>query len=182
MTVTQGEGAQSRSDTDTLTVTVTSIQTTGPRGANNTEREALKLTFGEAVGEFLIGQIIIKFPDGLTRAIVPYTVNNETNVREMHLTGDHDLANLGKLGTFIHEAAHIWQRNTELDFTKEKPMGITIILSANSSPLSLNVEEYAQAVQEWFIANYAYTHGLIGDGPGQVPASFFLGPHLTFRS
>ena len=94
LTVTQGEGDQSRSHTDTLTVTVTSIQTTGPRGANNTEREALKLTFGEAVGEFLIGQIIIKFPDGLTRAIVPYTVNNETNVREMHLTGDHDLANL----------------------------------------------------------------------------------------
>ena len=130
------------------------------------------------MGEFLIGRIRIKFPDGLTRAIVPYTVNNERNVREMHLTGDYDLAKLGKLATFIHEATHIWQRNTLLyqrpalmpDGTRDYEYTLSQLGS-----LDLNVEEHGLAVQEWFVANYAYTHGLIGDGPGQSSASYVWG-------
>ena len=44
--------------------------------------------------------------------------------------------------------------------------------------LDLNVEEHGLAVQEWFIANYAYTHGLIGDGPGQFSADYVWGGSL----
>ncbi len=178
LTVTEGEGEQSRSNTDTLTVTVTSIQTTGPRGVNHIEGQALKLTFGEDVGEFLIGQIIIKFPDGLKRARVPtLDERGNTNVTEIDLKGDHDLAKLGKLGTFIHEATHIWQRNTGLHQEGVGGRDYEYTLDQLLS-LDLKVEKHAHAVQGWFIANYAYTHGSIGDGPGQFPASFVWGDSL----
>ena len=147
------------------------------RPVEGQEITALILTFGEDVGKFLIGRIKIKIVDDLpVRARVPYRVNGKRNVSEMHLRRDYNDQNLGWLGMFIHEATHIWQKNTLLH--QGRADGDYEYTLDQLHSLNLNQEEHASAVQQWFIANYAYTHGLIGDGPGQVPASFVWGDSL----
>ena len=145
------------------------------RSVEGPEIAALILTFGEDVGEFLIGRINIEFPEGLTKARVPDKVNGKRNVSEIHLPEDYNSAKLGDLGTFIHEATHIWQKNTLLH--QGRADGDYEYTLDQLHSLNLNQEEHASAVQQWFIANYAYAHGLIGNSPGQARANFvWTGP------
>ena len=166
LTVTQGEGDQSRSDTDTLTVTVTSNE---PRGVNNIEREALIYTFGDEVGKELAGLIEIRFDEDVESASVPLVVDGDVNVSRIKFNPAYNDDSRFWLGIFIHEAAHIWQQNTKLylehgdrlyDYTLDQ-----------LQRLDLNREEHADAVRHWFVVNYAYTNGIIGEGPGKLLAS-----------
>ena len=150
------------------------------RSVEGPEIAALILTFGEDVGEFLIGRIKIKIVDDLpVRARVPYRVNGKRNVSEIHLRGDYNDQDLGWLGMFIHEATHIWQKNTGLhqgtSWLPDRSRRDYEYTLDQLHSLNLNQEEHALAVQEWFIANYAYTYGLIGDAPGQALARFVWG-------
>ena len=172
MTVTQGEGDQSRSHTDTLTVTVTSIE---PRGVNNIEREALIYTFGDAVGEELAGLIDIRFDEDVVSGQIPNTVNGDRNVSRIEFNPAHNTGSVFWLGIFIHEATHIWQRNTGLNLGRAYG-DYTYTLDQLHS-LTLNKEEHALAVQDWFTAHYAYTNG-IGNGPGKLSADSAWGGSL----
>ena len=112
------------------------------------------------MGKFLIDRINIKSPEGLTRAIVPDRVNGKRNVSEIHLPGDYNSAKLGNLGTFIHEATHIWQRNTLLHQAGRGGEDYDYSYQQLSS-LNLKVEEHAEAVREWFYVSYGRSKGLI---------------------
>ena len=173
LTVTKGEGDQSRSDTDTLTVTVTSIE---PRCVNNIERQALIYTFGTDVGEELAGLIDIRFNENVASGRIPHYVDGEMNLRRIEFNPAHNTGSIFWLGIFIHEATHIWQRNTGLH--RGRADGDYTYTLDQLHSLDLNLEEHALAVQQWFVANYAYTNGLTGDGPGKLSAKFVWGEPL----
>ena len=139
------------------------VDPTGLRAVNNIERGALIFTFGWEVGEYLASRINIEFPDDLTKGgIVLYRVDGKKNVNEIHLHKDYDLSTKNRLywlGIFIHEATHIWQRNTG------RHQGGTGGVDYNYNPsqlaaLNLKVEEHAQAVQDWFTASYGVSKNL----------------------
>ena len=179
LTVTKGEGEQSRSDTDTLTVTVTSIE---PRGVNNVERQALKLTFGTDVGEELAGLIEIRFNENVVTGRIPHYVDfdgdgvKEMNDRRIEFNTTHNTGSVFWLGNFIHEATHIWQRNTGLH--RGRADGDYNYTLDQLLSLDLNLEEHALAVEVWFVSNYAYTNGIIGDGPGKLSTRYVWGGTL----
>ena len=172
LTVTQGEGDQMMSDTDTLTVTVTSVE---PRGVNNIERQALIYTFGDDVGEELAGLIEIRFNENVASGRVPKTVDDKINVSRIEFNPTHNTGKIFWLGIFIHEATHIWQRNTGLHLGRAD--GDYTYTLDQLHCLNFNLEEHALAVQDWFTAHYAYTNG-IGDGPGKLSASSAWGGSL----
>ena len=63
------------------------------------------------------------------------------------------------LGCFIHEAVHIWQRNTGLH--QEGEGGTNYEYYDEQLPdLELQVEEHAEAVKDWFIVQYGIKTGL----------------------
>ena len=95
---------------------------------------------------------------------------------EIELVSDYNPYNVADLGNFIHEATHIWQRSTGL-YQGEANGDYQYTLDQLHS-LNLNKEEHARAVQNWFVANYAYKRALIGDGPGQVDSSYVWGMAL----
>ena len=179
LTVTEGEGEQSRSNTDTLTVTVTSIE---PRCVNSVEKQALIYTFGTDVGEELAGLIEIRFNENVETGRIPHYVDfdgdgvKEMNDRRIEFNTTHNTGSVFWLGNFIHEATHIWQRNTGLHrgrANNDYNYTLDQLLSLN-----LNLEEHALAVEVWFAANYAYTNGPIGDGPGQLSTDLAWGGSL----
>ena len=141
---------------------------TGFRSVNDIETDALKFTFGEEVGNWLIGTIKIKIdPDLLRRgyfAVVEDRVNGEFNQTQMKLRPDYSVENLWWLGVFIHEASHIWQRNTGCNRTGETDYRYT---RSQLPTLRLGKEEHASAVQHWFYVKYGIENRLIG-APYQV--------------
>ena len=179
LTVTEGEGEQSRSNTDTLTVTVTSIE---PRGVNSVEKQALIYTFGTDVGEELAGLIEIRFNENVATGRIPHYVDfdgdgvKEMNDRRIEFNTTHNTGSVFWLGNFIHEATHIWQRNTGLH--RGRADGDYNYTLDQLLSLDLNLEEHALAVEVWFVSNYAYTNGLIGDGPGQLSTRYVWGGTL----
>ena len=144
---------------------------TGLRGVNEIEKAALIDTFGEDAGGYLAGEIQIVFSPEILDSEgnkVPGKVISDT---EIELLSDYDPSNLGDLGIFIHEATHIWQIHTGL-YREDGDYQYTL---DQLHSLELNREEHASAVQNWFVVNYAYTHGLVGDGPGQMdPITFWV--------
>ena len=179
LTVTEGEGEQSRSNTDTLTVTVTSIE---PRCVNSVEKQALIYTFGTDVGEELAGLIEIRFNENVETGRIPHYVDfdgdgvKEMNDRRIEFNTTHNTGSVFWLGNFIHEATHIWQRNTGLH--RGRADGDYNYTLDQLLSLNLNLEEHALAVEVWFVSNYAYTNGLIGDGPGQWSTTYVWGGTL----
>ena len=179
LTVTEGEGEQSRSNTDTLTVTVTSIE---PRCVNSVEKQALIYTFGTDVGEELAGLIEIRFNENVATGRIPHYVDfdgdgvKEMNDRRIEFNTTHNTGSVFWLGNFIHEATHIWQRNTGLH--RGRADGDYNYTLDQLLSLDLNLEEHALAVEVWFAANYAYTNGPIGDGPGQLSTDLAWGGSL----
>lgn len=121
------------------------------------------------VGEDLAGLIDIRFNENVVSGRVPNTVDDEINVSRIEFNPAHNTGSIFWLGIFIHEATHIWQRNTGLH--RGRADGDYTYTLDQLHSLDLNIEEYALAVQQWFTANYAYTNGIIGDGPGKLSAS-----------
>ena len=86
------------------------------------------------------------------------------------LQSNYNSVSLFGLGVFIHEAAHIWQRNTGLHQEgvpgKDYNYNFTQLRS-----LDLKIEEHAEAVQDWFHVTYGLEHGLIGSGANRLDFS-----------
>ena len=152
------------------------IDPTGLRPVDEIERDALTFTFGDDVGNYLADLIDIQFDENVETGRVPNYVDGKRNVSRIEFNPAYGDDSRFWLGTFIHEATHIWQRNTGLH--RGRADGDYEYTLDQLHSLDLNIEEHASAVQQWFIANYAYTHGLIGDAPGQVPADYVWGGPL----
>ena len=152
------------------------IDPTGLRAVDDIEKQALIDTFGDKVGNELAGLIDIQFDEDVESGRVPDYVNGKRNVNRIEFNPDYNDDSRFWLGIFIHEATHIWQRNTGLH--RGRADGDYDYTLDQLHSLDLNIEEHALAVQEWFIANYAYKYGLIGDAPGQLPADYVWGDPL----
>ncbi len=133
------------------------------RGVNWREENALIHTFGEDVGKFLSGIIDIDFDENVLGGQVP-----ENTLSLILLKINYNSANLTDLSTFIHEATHIWQRNTGRyrdgvgDEEKDYRYYYTQL-----STLNLKHEEHATAVGDWFFVSYGLQNRMIG-AAGQV--------------
>ena len=138
------------------------IDPTGLRPVKEIEQDALRHTFGAEVGGFLGSRIDIQF-DGTveTGTVRPGTLN------VIHLSPNYDENKLHWLGTFIHEATHIWQRHTNRhrDGVGEEVKDYDYTRSQIES-LDLKNEEHAGAVQDWFRATYGVESGKLGDDAG----------------
>ncbi|MYE88628.1 hypothetical protein F4X33_06500 [Candidatus Poribacteria bacterium] len=145
---------------------VSFIDPTGLRRVNAREKDALMFTFGYEVGNFLASRINIKFVDGLPRGgrVPHYTLDGKRNTSEIWLRLSYDENSLYWLGAFIHEATHIWQRQTNRH--RDGVGGRDYDYDANQlASRNLKIEEHAKAVQDWFVAVYGSKNNLISDAP-----------------
>ncbi len=131
------------------------VDPTGLRGVNAEERLALEHTFGQDTADFLASIIDIEIVEDLDVAgrVPKYNKHGNINLTEIKLHKDYSTSSLNWLGLFIHEATHIWQKNT--DRHRGGTGGVNYDYNANQlASLNLEREEHAQAVQDWFIATY----------------------------
>ena len=144
----------------------------GFRGVNEREKDALKFTFGRTVGNCLIDIIRVEYDPDLARTEncgkVKNKVKKKDNKTYISMKSDYgpppmrsgpNYSGLIWLGCFIHEAAHIWQRNTGL--RQEGEGGTNYEYDDEELPeLKFEVEQHASAVQDWFIVKYGVKSGL----------------------
>ena len=90
------------------------IDPTGLRPVDEIERGALTFTFGDDVGNYLADLIDIQFDENVETGRVPNYVDGKRNVSRIEFNPAYGDDSSFWLGTFIHEATHIWQRNTGL--------------------------------------------------------------------
>ena len=146
------------------------------RPVEGQEITALIFTFGQEVGDYLASQINLVFSPEILDS-KGYAVRGKVlSDTEIELVTDFNPYDVADLGIFIHEATHIWQRHTGLhrgtSWLPDRSRRDYDYTLDQLHSLNFNQEQHANAVSNWFIANYAYKHGLIGDAPGQVPADF----------
>ena len=146
------------------------IDANGHRRVNNLEIKALEFTFGKEVGNWLIGIIKIKYNPRLIlrnrSGEVAEKVNGKTNRFEITIGSDYIPGNLWWLGSFIHEATHIWQLNTCRHLEGIDAQDKEYEYNARKFP-DLKVEQHAKAVEHWFFADYGSTCNLL-DKPYQM--------------
>ena len=130
----------------------------GFRPVNDRETDALEYTFGVEVGNFLIDIIKIEYDPILVTIPKKGRVRTDTEIK---LRSEYNPENLRWLGIFIHEAAHIWQRETKRHRTGESGKNYRYS-KAQVRTLNLEKEQHARAVQDWFYVNYGIKSGLIG--------------------
>ena len=146
----------------------------GTRRVNNREALALIYTFAKAAGKFLIDTIRIEYhpnppplPDrwliGSKRGFVG--IGEDTTIL---MRSDYNPENLRWLGTFIHEATHIWQAHTwhhlgvGLKFDWEFWKQSYDYDEKKLTSLDLGLEQFPEAVEDWFYLNYGIESCLIG--------------------
>ena len=136
----------------------------GLRRVNELEEMALRHTFGEEVGNWLIGIIKLNYDPSVVKdsqsGLVPHEVNGEINLTQINMASDYIPENLWWLGSFIHEATHIWQKNTcrhvEGIYARYKEYRYDV----EQFP-DLEVEQHAKAVEHWFFASYGIESNLM---------------------
>ena len=139
------------------------IDPSGLRPVNAVEQAALLHTFGESTGNYLIDLIDVQFdPSFVEREIGGEVRNNfQVTLSTEYKTDGGSGTDLEWLSTFIHEATHIWQRNSGLH--RGGKGGVDYVYT-NSQLLSndLKKEEHAAAVSDWFFVDYGVKNGFIG--------------------
>ena len=136
----------------------------GNRPVNDREAEALEYTFGVGVGSFLIDTIKVKYDPAILPEKRGGRVISNTQIL---LQSNYNSEGLNWLGGFIHEAAHIWQRNTGRHRGGKGGENYTYGYNQLLS-LELEREEHAEAVEHWFYVNYGIEYGLIGAGANRL--------------
>ena len=135
----------------------------GFRPVNGWEANALRYTFGVSVGSYLIKIIKVGYDPGL---LIEKAYGRTISKTQVLLQSNYNSVNLFGLGVFIHEAAHIWQRNTGLHqggtAGQDYDYNSTQLLD-----LKLDKEEHAEAVQDWFHLNYGIDRSLVSDERNQ---------------
>ena len=136
----------------------------GFRPVNDREANALRYTFGVSVGSYLINIIKVGYDPGL---LIEKAYGRTISKTQVLLQSNYNSVSLFGLGVFIHEAAHIWQRNTGLH--QEGVPGKDYNYNYRQlHSLDLKIEEHAEAVQDWFHVNYGIEYHLIGGGPNRI--------------
>ena len=137
------------------------VDPTGLRPVNEIEHDALVYTFGYEVGNFLADRINIETATGSNKgAHVPDRVDGKRNFSEIRMPKDYNPEILSGLGLFIHEATHIWQKNTGRH--REGVSGEDYDYQRTQlASLDLKIEEHAVGVQDWFVASYGVKTGMI---------------------
>ena len=135
----------------------------GFRPVNNREARALIFTFGVEVGCFLIDIIKIEYDP---RVVERGKHGRVVNDREIKMRSEYNPEILRWLGIFIHEATHIWQRETGCHRGGEG--GKNYRYYKEQLPyLNLEREEHAEAVEDWFYVNYGIESSMI-NAPNQI--------------
>ncbi|MCH8294965.1 RHS repeat-associated core domain-containing protein [Candidatus Poribacteria bacterium] len=133
------------------------VDPTGLRPVNDREENALIFTFGEEVGGWLASTIDVQVQDEPIRSNVPSGSNTI-----IELSSDYDSEDLHWLSVFIHEADHIWQKNTGRHRGGQGGVDYKYTIQQLDT-LELKSEEHAQAVQDWFYVSYGLATGWILD-------------------
>ena len=140
------------------------VDRNGFRSVNNREAEALRYTFGVSVGNYLIKIIKVGYDPGM---LIEKAYGRTISKTQVLLQSNYNSMSLFGLGIFIHEAAHIWQRQTGLHqggtAGRDYDYNSTQLLD-----LKLDKEEHAEAVQDWFYVTYGIEHSLIGPGANRI--------------
>ena len=136
------------------------IDPSGLRPVNDLEETALLYTFGDHMGSFLASIIDVHVKDkpfGAAGRVSYWTKTDIDLSPDYHLSPNKDGSKkntrLFWLSVFIHEATHIWQKQTKRhrggtggeDYDYE---------TWQLDSLNLKREEHAQAVQDWFFASW----------------------------
>lgn len=114
------------------------------------EIEALKFTFGNTVGEYLIGVI----------RIVKEGEENDGNTLVI-VDEDYDPANLGSLVLLIYKATRVWQQETGRHKGKQGRINYNYTQLYGLELDRLNTWQHAGAVQDWFYVNYGIETGMV---------------------
>ena len=131
------------------------------RDANYDEKAALRFTFGDTVGNFLIENIEIGEGEG-----------DAKNQNEVLLPTDYNSQDLSDLEDFIGKAVRVWQRDTGRYHQRKGGDGYNYrqlfelkeFNDRRHGRLNLNGRQHVRAVQDWFVVSYGNLHGLIGHG------------------
>ena len=142
------------------------------RGVDAREEAALRRTFGEEVGNFLINTIDIDFDENVKTGRIP-----KGSYSLILLKIDYNSEKLGDLALFIHEATHIWQKNTGLHRGGADARDYDYSYQQLSS-LDLKREEHAETVREWFYVSYGRSEDLISVKAGWN----YILPRFGFQS
>lgn len=140
------------------------VDRNGFRSVNNREADALRYTFGISVGSYLINIIKVGYDPGM---LIEKAYGRTISKTQVLLQSNYNSVSLFGLGVFIHEAAHIWQRNTGLHQGGKAGQDYDYN-STQLLDLKLDKEEHAEAVQDWFHLNYGIEYHLIGGGPNRI--------------
>ena len=139
------------------------IDPLGLRPVNDLEETALIFTFGDSVGGFLTDTIDVQVQDEPVDydGLVP--AGTKTDIL---LNPKYDLSSkrrLHWLSVFIHEATHIWQKQTRRHRggTPGEDYQYTVL---QLDSLDLKREEHAVAAQDWFFVSYGLASGWL-DSP-----------------
>ncbi|MYE88625.1 hypothetical protein F4X33_06485 [Candidatus Poribacteria bacterium] len=132
------------------------VDPTGLRAVNAREKDALRFAFGQEVGNFLIGKIDIQFDPNVQGGLVRADTLSEIRLNPAYKSG-----NLTWLSKFIHEATHIWQKNTGRYWVAANEKDYNYNFRQLAS-LNLKAEEHAQAVEDWFFVSYGLQNRMIG--------------------
>ena len=131
------------------------------RPPNYDEERALRFTFGDTVGNFLIENIEIGEGEG-----------DAKNPNEVLLPPDYSSQDLSDLGDFIGKAVRVWQRDTGryhqrkggADYNYRQLFELKEFNDRRHGRLNLNGRQHVRAVQDWFLVSYGNLHSLIGTG------------------
>ena len=139
------------------------IDPTGLRPANKTERADLIYTYGHTVGTFLAGVIDVEVVTTLPASVAGRVVSDTQillNATHYKPNDSNPLIALQSRSVFIHESAHIWQRQTDLHRGGKGGQDYTYTWEQLRN-LELDKEEHAEAVQDWFYVMYGRQSGLL---------------------
>ena len=134
----------------------------GFRRVNHREAAALIYTFEVEVGKFLIDTIRIEYEPTLPPPPWSWFIGDNkvghvppfNNTTKIQIRSDYNPETLHWLGTFVHEAVHIWQTNTWLNIKDPFAQIYTYSESQLDSIDDLGLEAFATVVQDWFYVNY----------------------------
>ena len=121
------------------------------RSPNDQEATALIFTFGDSVGKILTD--IIKIGQGTGET------DDET---EVLLDKNYNPEELAELGIFISKATRVWQKHVGLYHQRKGRSNYNYKQLYRLE--TLNGEQHARAVRDWFYVSYGNVHRLIGSG------------------
>ena len=138
------------------------VDDAGLRRVNHQEAAALIYTFEVEVGKFLIDTIRIEYKPTLPPPPWSWFIEDNkvghvppfNNTTKIQIRSDYNPETLHWLGTFVHEAVHIWQTNTWLNIKDPFSQIYSYSESQLDSIDKLGLEAFATVVQDWFYVNY----------------------------